>query len=80
MASTENADYVFTIKEGDTPASGNGDATAWVMCEPRTRELSIVGDNGFLGINLKPGTTLQEATEIVRFLKNHVVGLSYTKF
>jgi hypothetical protein len=50
------------------------------MCEPKTNELSIVGNGGFLGIRLKPGVRYAEAQEIARYLREHIIGISYTKF
>jgi hypothetical protein len=80
MSSTETAAYTFTVKEGNPSASGKDDAPVWLKCEARTPELSIVDNKGFLGIDLKPGTRFDEAQEIARYLKEHVVGISFTKF
>lgn len=77
MAKTEHTDYKFTVKEGDAGKDGSP-APLFLMCEPSTPELSIVG-NGFLTIRLKPGTTIDEAQGISRYLRDHVQGISYTK-
>lgn len=77
MSQTEVTDYTFTVKEGHPPEEG-GEAPVWLMCEPDTEELSIVGDNGFLGIRLKPGVNLDEARKIARFFRENVVGISHT--
>lgn len=79
MSSTEITEYVFTVKEGEASASGKDDAPVWLMCEPKTHELSIVGNKGFLGMRLKSGVRLDEAQEIARYLREHIVGVSYTK-
>lgn len=79
MASTETADYKFTVKE-DLPPLDGGEAPMWLMCEPVTRELSIVGDQGFLSLRLSAGITVDQADEIARYLQARVVGISYTRF
>jgi len=79
MSNTEVADYLFTVKEGEPSRNEKDDAPVWLMCEPMTHELSIVGDKAFLGIRLKPEVTIAEAKEIARYLKDHIVGISYTK-
>lgn len=78
MADTEHAEYTFTVKEG--PAMAGGEAPTYLMCEPRTQELSIVGSGNFLTIELMPGTTIERAQEIARFLNANVRGLAVTTF
>jgi len=79
MSTTEFADYAFTIKEGEASANGKDDAPVWLMCEPRSRELSIVGNSGYLGFRLMPGVKIEEAQKIVQYLREHIVGITYTK-
>lgn len=80
MASTEVADYKFTVKEGAPSKSGADDAPVWLMCEPLSSELSIVGDGGYLGIRLRPGTAVTQARDIANYLRAHIVGISHTRF
>lgn len=80
MSSTEYADYKFTVKEGEPSKSGADDAPTWLMCEPMTRELSAVGNRGFLSLRLREGTTVAQAQEIARYLQQHVTGIGHTSF
>lgn len=72
MAKTERQEYCFTVKE-------LGDGTPWVALEPRSSELSCLGD-GFLGLDLMPGHSLVQAKEVARFLNNHIASVSHTSF
>lgn len=76
---TEYADYKFTVKEGQPSLIDADDAPTWLMCEPRTRELSIVGDRGFLSIHLRPDIRVDEAQAIARYLQERVTGIGYTR-
>lgn len=80
MSSTEYADYKFTVKEGEPSKTGSDDAPTWLMREPMTRELSAVGDRGFLSLRLREGTTVAQAQEIARYLQKHVTGIGHTRF
>ena len=79
MPNTEYTKYTFTVKEG-APSEANGEAPTYLMCEPLTKELSILGNNGFMSIRLKDGTSIQEAKEIESYLKQHISGISITTF
>ncbi len=76
MSNTQRADYKFTVKEGH-PRDSGGEAPTSLMCEPMTQELSIVGD-GFLMLNLREGTSVDEAHAVADYLQHHVVSVSYT--
>ena len=78
MSNTEITNYKFTVKEGNPSKSGASDAPVWLMCEPYTKELTIVG-NGFLSIRLKTDTSIEQAQEISRYLQAHVAGISHTR-
>ena len=73
----EIADYAFTVKEGGAVPSVDPSAPIWIMCEPRTKELSIVG-TGFLSLRLRAGTSIATAQEIAKELQAHVDGIGYT--
>ena len=77
MSNTEVADYTFTIKES-RPSADKDDDGIWLLCEPKTNELSIVQKGGFLGVRLKPGARIAEAQEVARYLRDHVAGFSFT--
>ena len=74
MAKTETAEYIFTVKEGSPPDSG-GDAPTFLMCEPRRNELSCVGENQFLTIELVPGTSIDRAKEVAAILNTNASGI-----
>jgi hypothetical protein len=76
MSNTEHADYKFTVKEGQPRESG-ADAPTSLMCEPINHELSIVG-SGFLMLNLREGTSVDDAHAVAKYLQRHVVSVSYT--
>lgn len=73
----EIADYTYTVRESGAAPNADPSAPIWIVCEPRTRELSIVG-TGFLSLRLKAGTSLTTAQEIVKELQSHVDGIGYT--
>jgi len=79
MTKTEYTEYTFTLKEG-VPEESSGEAPTYLMCEPLTTELSVLGSNGFITIRLKSGTSLEEAKEIKSYFNRHVSGIAITTF
>ena len=79
MAKTETVEYTFTVKEGPLSESG-AEAPTYLMCEPRGRELSILGRNKFLTIELLPGTSVDRAQDIAAYLNENVSGIGVTTF
>jgi len=75
MAKTETTKYKFTVKEGSSP-----EKPIWLMCEPKTKELSFLGSDGFLSILLNEGTTIEEAEEIKKFFNKNISGIGVTTF
>ncbi|MCE0495808.1 hypothetical protein [Vibrio salinus] len=67
--STYRADCRYRLKElphSETPS-------VWALeCCPDTTQLPFIHDTGCMYIEMKPGTTEQEAREINRLLNNHV--------
>jgi hypothetical protein len=63
------ADLRFTVRQGPS---------AWIMCEPMSRELTLFGSRGFLEIQLREGTTPAQAQDIARILQNHVTEFTFT--
>ena len=79
MSKTEIAEYTFKVKES-SPLESGGDAPTYLMCEPRGRELSILGRNRlgrnkFLTIELMPGTSVDRAQEVAAILNANVSGI-----
>ncbi|HEX6707365.1 MAG TPA: hypothetical protein VF169_21585 [Albitalea sp.] len=78
MPHTDVANYKFTVKEGAPSASGRDDAPVWIACEPYESELGILGQ-GRLSLDLAPGTTVDQAQEIARYLQRHVAAFRYSQ-
>lgn len=70
---TESVDFAFTVKE--TP----GDPGWMIMLEPRSEHLSSIAP-GFLTLDLRPGTTEQEARGLAKQLGSLVEMVSHTQF
>jgi len=71
-ATTESADFAFTVKEG---ATGHPS----ILLEPRSGGLSAIGD-GFLTLVFREGLTLEHAEEIARELNKSIAHVSHTRF
>ena len=72
QSKTERARYVFTVKEF-------GDGTPWIMLEGSGKGLEVLGD-GFIGLDLKEGTTLKEAEALAATLRQSIATVAYTSF
>jgi hypothetical protein len=72
MATTERANYAFIVKE-------HGDGTPWIVCELRRGTGLNILNHGLLGFELPPGTDLQKAHSIARFLNDNLGDLSHTR-
>lgn len=68
---TEIVEHAFTVKESKSGP--------FIDCEPRGMDLSILGD-GYLSLTLRPGTSIEKAEEIARYLGENVSGISSTTF
>jgi hypothetical protein len=71
-AKTDYSAFTFTVKEF-------GDGTPWIMCEEYQPGLPVLKD-GYLGLRLREGTTIEQAQEIAEYLRDHVAGVSHTRF
>jgi len=72
QSKTERATYVFAVKEF-------GDGEPWIMLERSGKGLDVLG-NGFVGLELREGTSLKEAEALADTLRRNVSALAYTKF
>ncbi len=72
QSKTEHARYVFVVKEF-------GDGVPWIMLERSGKGLEILG-NGFIGLELTEGTSLQEAETLAATLRRRVSVVAYTNF
>jgi len=66
----EQADYLFAVKE-------HADGTPWIMLEPRGKQLPVLAA-GFLGFDLRPGTSYEQAREVAACLNEHIETVSFT--
>ena len=71
MAKTERAAYRATVKEGNS-------GVPFLMFEPMAGNLPFLSD-AFVALELRPGTTLDEAQELARQLHLRVEGLAITR-
>jgi hypothetical protein len=70
--STDRADYLFSVKE-------YADGTPWIMLEPRRGDLKVLKpQRSFLGFDLHPGTSLEEARKIADYFNRHVPTVTCT--
>ncbi len=75
MAKTEIVECKFTVQEGEFDPC--------IMCEPYSGQLSFLGSDGregFLTIQLFPGTAVDRAQDIARYLSDNVSGIGVTTF
>ena len=84
MTKIETAEYTFTVKEASPPESG-GEAPTYLICEPKGRDLSILGRNRLgrnkiLTIELMPGTSVDRAQEVAAILNDNVSGIGICVF
>lgn len=71
-ARTERGDYLFAVKEDVNGAP-------WIYLEPRRSTVSPLKD-AFIGLELRTGTTHDQAWEIAKTLNDNVEALSFTMF
>jgi hypothetical protein len=72
---TDHAKHIFEVKEFVT---SDEKMAPWIMLTLlRQPDLPVLG-KGFLGFDLKPGTTIKEAEALVATLNDMVEGTSYT--
>jgi hypothetical protein len=67
---TERSRYTFTVKEF-------GDGTPWIAAEPLQENIAGLGKK-LLGFDLNQGTTLEQAQEIARYMKDHIAWVNLT--
>ena len=72
-ATTDRAQFVFKATQ-----YGDEDHTAWIVTEPRRDGLKILGKNGFIGFDLRPGTTFEQARQIAEYLNHHIDSITCT--
>lgn len=69
---TDRAQYIVSVKEYE-----NGEP--WLMFDWLDGENLPLLRNGFMGIDLREGTTLEQAKELAGKINDLMVGISYTK-
>jgi hypothetical protein len=74
-ATTDRAQFIFRATQ-----YGDKEHTAWIITEPRTERLKILGRDGFIGFDLKSGTTFEQARLIAEYLNQHIDSITCTLF
>lgn len=71
---TDRARYVFKVSQ-------YADGTPWIATEPVDGDLAVLTPvKGFLGFDLRTGTTFEQAEEIAKFMNEHIEAISCTTF
>lgn len=74
-ATTDSAQVVFKATQ-----YGDKEHTPWIVTEPRMERLKILGNAGFIGFDLRPGTTFEKARQIAEYLNEHIAAINCTLF
>jgi hypothetical protein len=69
---TERAQYVCDHKDDE---NGN----VWIYLEPQGPGLRVLG-NGFLRLNFRKGTSLEEVGQVMEFFNQNMENISHTYF
>jgi len=57
----------------------HSDGAPWIICEPQGPQIPALS-NGFIGFDLRPGTSLREAEALADMLRRMVTDVSVTTF
>ena len=68
---TQRARFSFSAKQYP-------DGSPFIICEPMTGDLKIT-ERGFLGFDLPEGVAPEKVSEIVAFLNENIVHVTYTE-
>ena len=68
---TERDRFLFTAKEYES-------GQPWICLVAWEQGLEVLGQ-GFLGLDLPKGTTLNRAKEIAKFLEDNIIAVSYSR-
>ena len=76
-ATNERGRFRFRVSE----YSGRH-GTPWIMTDPLESKdrLKVLGESGFIGFDLKPRTTIEQARKIAEYLNEHINSISCTLF
>lgn len=61
-------------------ACEEADGTPWIICEPQGKIEIAALRGGFIGFDLKPGTSLQEAEKLAALLRDTITNVAVTTF
>jgi hypothetical protein len=62
-------EFTFVVKE-------SAEGKPWLAAEPTS---DIAEARGVFGFELAPGTTLDDAAEIAKFMRKHIQGITVTR-
>jgi hypothetical protein len=74
---SEVAKYTFRVKEGQPSDNGAHEAPVYLLCEPESQGLSIVG-HGSLTLLLRPGATVSDAQTVAGYLQQFVTRIGFS--
>jgi hypothetical protein len=63
----------ITLKE-------RADNTPWLVAEPRGGRITMLEGDAFMGFDLFPGTTLNQAYAFAEFMNEHLATMNMTVF
>lgn len=69
---TDRGKFLFRVAEysGGVP---------WIMTDPfHTKDRLPILKGGFIGFDLKPGTTIEQAEQVARYLNDHIESITTT--
>lgn len=72
-ALTAGGSYLFTVKE-------RGDGEPFIVAELRKGYDLPALENGFISFTLRPGTTIEQATDLAATMRSMIDGMSHTLF
>jgi hypothetical protein len=72
-ARSEAGHYRYTVKE-------RADGTPWLVAEPSEGRIAMLEGDAFIGFDLFPGTTLNQAYAIAEFMNRHLATMNMTVF
>ena len=76
MLTDRPSDYRFTAKGSPGADASGGDVVSVIVCEPVTDDADAANCGSF-ALRLQPGTSVEEARAIARYLQAHVRGFCH---
>jgi hypothetical protein len=65
----DSANCYFSVSDKD-------DRTLWIYASPQGKELRVAGEQIEFGLDLRPGTSMDDAARLAELLREHVAQVS----